>query len=716
MRKKVKNHYKFALRLFLFFLLFAVGFFFLNRNFRYIQDSPYDVVVSDVTSSSVILSWRTATEVPTYVLIDDTLLIGDGEWEKYHRVEISDLEKTKAYSFTISDGTREWNETLREGTDILTKYVVDEFKFKTVGEVDNIILPKESYLTVLPNELVYVVLYDTKEGTYSDIRSGYANRYGGVVFDKGDFNVENADDYSLKNINYFSSNKAVTKNLISKVFSSEINCNQSIPNMTSNAISRDSYTDLATRWVSGRGKNYAYECYNDTIYRAKVAGVDPAFALTIWLNESGASNYTFNPDIAGLIEDFGIHGLSTVPMQDYNAQINHFLTLTHKVTCEGLTAWEAWGNIYKWGSCNEDDPIKREDGIAYYKQIEMVYGWVTNGLKLPSVVTGLPKMPPLEEEEEEEVLINPKCCAIKLDNRESFKGDFENETSGGSCSDIWKVGRQVFDGTIEYVVEIPNKSDRVACEIDYEGACCKLSNGLKWYPKVLCTDILPGITDSKSCNTYTGEKACFLRDGRYQWLASVIGTDNIKSISSESACLAMNDTESVEINLKEGVNFIGLDFVPVYMGSNLKASNLLAQYPDIHLIANFGNNKWEKILVRADSVPYAGDDFTLEQSKGYLINVKKDITISLGGWLNPTIEYYPVNRGWNLVGGELYSKSLTASKLISDLKGNSIDIDTVSVWSYELGSFIFRSEEDGDIYGDDFSLNDSIGIFLKQNL
>ena len=714
MRKKVLRHYKFALRLFLFFLLFAVGFFFLNRNFRYTQDSPYDVVVSDITSSSAILSWRTVTDVPTYVLIDDTLLIGDGESDKYHRVEISGLEREKTYSFTISDGTREWEKVLGENTSTLTKYVVGEFEFKTGEEVNDITLPKESYLTVLPNELVYVVLYDMEEGTYSDIRSEYANRYGGVVFNKGDFNVKDEERYSLKNINYFSRNTVITKNLISKVFSSEINCDQSIPNMTSNAISREAYTDLATRWVSGRGKNYAYECYNDTIYRAKIAGVDPAFALTIWLNESGASNYTFNPEIVGSIEDFGIHGLSTVPMQDYNAQINHFLTLTHKVSCEGLTAWEAWGNYYKWGSCNEDDPIKQEDGVAYYKQIEMVYGWVTNGLKLPSVVTGLPKMPPLEEEKE--VLTNPKCCAIKLDNRETFQGDFENQTSGGSCSDIWEVGRKVFNGTIEYVVDIPNKSDRVACEIDYEGACCKLSNGLKWYPKVLCTDILPGITDSKSCNTYTGEKACFLRDGKYQWLASVIGTDNIKSISSECACLAMNYTQTVEIQLKRGTDFIGLDFVPVYMGNNLKASNLLSQYPDIQLIANFENNKWENILVRADSVPYAGDDFTLEQSKGYLINVKKDITISLGGWLNPITVYYPVNRGWNLVGGSLYSKSLTASKLISDLRGKSLDVDTVSVWSYELGSFIFRSEEGEDIYGDDFSLNDSIGIFLKQNL
>ena len=716
MRKKVKNHYIFALRLFIFFLLFTVGFFFLNRNFRYIQNSPYDVVISDITSSSAVLSWRTVTEIPTYVLIDDTLLIGDGEREKYHRVELSDFEEGKSYSFTITDGVREWEEVMIENTSSISKYVVEEFKFKTKEKVNEITLPSEGHLTVLPNELVYVVLYDMESGTYSDIQSRYANRYGGVVFDKEVFDVEDTQGYSLKNINYFSSNSAVTKSLISKVFSSEINCNQSIPNMTSTAISRDAYTDLATRWVSGRGKNYAYECYNDAIYRAKVAGVDPAFTLTIWLNESGASNYTFNPDIAGLIEDFGIHGLSTVPMQDFNAQINHFLTLTHKVTCEGLTAWEAWGNYYKWGSCNEDDPIKREDGIAYYKQIEMVYGWVTNGLKLPSVVTGLPKMSPLEGDEEEEVLINPKCCAIKLDNRETFKGDFENDTSGGSCTDIWKVGREVFDGTIEYVLEIPNKSNRESCEIDYEGACCKLSNGLKWYPKVLCTDILSGITDSKSCNTYTGEKACFLRDGRYQWLASVIGTDSVKSISSESACLAMNDTQSVDINLKRGSNFIGLDFVPVYMGNNLKASNLLTQYPDIQLIAKFGNNKWENILVRDQAVPYAGDDFTLEQSRGYLINVQKDITISLGGWLNPTIEYYPVNFGWNLVGGQLYSKSLTASKLISDLRGKSIDIDTVSVWSYETGSFIFRSEEGEDIYGDDFSLDDSIGIFLKQNL
>ena len=698
-------------------LLLLTGFLFSQfvKHQNFVRASPYDVLISDIQANIVTVSWKTEVETPTYIkVIDNETLLGDGENSKSHRVKITGLNESSEYRFVISDGEREWQKTFVNNSDNLSTFITNDFVFTTKDIKEEIMLPNAEELKVLPNELLYIALYNKEKNEYSEIKSYYANRFGGVVVDLTAFDTTwDKSEYEIYNLEYFSSkNIKVSRNT---VFASEINCNQNVSAQTISGLSKAEYTDLATRWVAGRGKNYASECFNDTVYRSKMAGVDPAFTLALWLNESGASNYTQNMSLYGYIEDFGIHGLASVPPQDFNAQINHFLKRNHVNSCPGLTAWEAWGNIYKWGRCNEDNPVNRQDGIDYYKQIEMVYGWITNGKKLPAKVTGLAIPVDIGDDGGDwGDISNSICCALKLDNQESFQGDFENEIGTKKCEDIWAVGRSVYGGKIQYSVEIKDKKEG-ACEVKYEGVCCKLDHDIKWYPKVACPSIVQGITSSSSCKEYSSDRSCFFRDGKYEWLPKSVGEDNVKGVLTEAQCAARNTITTYELKLERGINFIGFDFAPTLNTNVLYASKLILQNKDILLIGNFQGYEWKDLVKQSSTLPFAGQDFFFEQNRGYLIITTKDTVLKLDGWRVSNLEYSELKDGWNLVGGVTYTKSKKASTLISDLSNKKIDIDIVGVWSYDLGTLIYRREQaDGEVYGEDITLGNNQGVFIKK--
>ena len=669
-----------------FFMLLLVSLLFLSLSFfgiyryiqyrEYIKASPYDILVSDVSADSVTISWKTDIDTPTFIKLGESeKLWGNEKYTRFHSVRLSGLKESSKYSFSISDGREVWEE-IGDISSELSKYILDDLSFTTSAPKEEVSLPEVRELNVLPNEYVYVSLYNKDTGEYSDVKSYTANRFGGIAVDINSFNIS-GDNLEILDIGYFTAQRNNSAKESIDVYAAEINCNQDVSKQTINGINKEQFADLATRWVAGRGKHYALECFNDVVYRAKKKGVDPAFALTIWLNESGASNYTQNASLSGLVEDFGIHGLSSVPVQNFNKQIEHFLTLSHNYTCKGLTSWEAWGNIYKWGSCNENDPVKRQQGIDYYKGIEQVYEWVTDGRKLPAKVTGLPVSGGDEDSGGGESEEGSLCCALKIDNREAFRGDYENGMEGKTCDDVWKVGRTVYGGKIEYSVEIKNKN-KSACEVDYTGVCCELANDVKWYPKSLCSKTVPNIKTSKECN---GLK---------------------------------KDLSVYKITLQKGINFVGFDFTPSYKNTEMYASNLIEIYPDILLIGNFEGYEWKDLIKKSEKLPFAGSDFYFEQNKGYLIVSSEAVTIELDGWKDSTLKYSELNNGWNLVGGTLYTKSNKASSLIQSLSTENISVDTVGVWSTELGRFNYRREEESNIYGEDITLKSNEGIFLKK--
>ncbi len=151
----------------------------------------------------------------------------------------------------------------------------------------------------------------------------------------------------------------------------EIDCDQSAPDIALPYTKDKQATyDLALIWcpVCSGGGNHVLECYNDTVKKARSAGVNPAFALIIWLNESNASNYSIS------YEDFGIHDSSII---GFTAQINRFLILpnTYKTAfpqCFGHgNDMDAFLRIFRSGNCTD------QTGLDYAANIRTVWTFIT---------------------------------------------------------------------------------------------------------------------------------------------------------------------------------------------------------------------------------------------------------------------------------------------------------------------------------------------------
>lgn len=157
-----------------------------------------------------------------------------------------------------------------------------------------------------------------------------------------------------------------------------INCNQNAPEVNYPGLTKAKFSQLADRWTTG--KNYAEECYNDVVNRAMCAGVNPAYALWVWAHESGASNYSIAD-----VEDFGIHGRSDIPVKDFDAQINYFLTLDMGAYCAGAPKigndyWLGLATNFLNGGCDPDvvNATTGETGRDYKKSIMTQWAWVTD--------------------------------------------------------------------------------------------------------------------------------------------------------------------------------------------------------------------------------------------------------------------------------------------------------------------------------------------------
>ncbi len=696
----------------LFFVTIFLYFQFLKHQ-EYVKASPFDVILSNIHGGSVTISWKTQLDTPTYVrILPNEEVLGNPEVSKFHSITISNLKEQFPYQFVISDGKREWKRPHLKNSKQLYGFLNNSFSFTTGANLNKIYLPSVKEINVLPDELLYLTLYDKRNNEYMGTRSYMANKFGGVALDINSFDPTlSEDEYDIKILDYFSSDSIYTS--LNPVYAFDINCNQSLPNQVIDGVTKEQFANFATRWVNGRGKNYAYECFNDVVYSSKMAGVDPAFSLAIWLNESAASNYTQNSRQIGYIEDFGIHGNPSVPPHNFKAQLNHFLSRNHINDCPGLNQWESWGNIYRYGTCNQKDPIQRQNGIDYYKRIESLYTWITNGRKLPSKVTNLPI--PVDagiDSGNWSGVANPLCCGLKYTNDDTFYGMYTDDAISKACNDIYIKGMSMEKGELEYAVEVENMKG-VNCTKEYEGVCCRLPNDISWYPQSSCEYPLEGVSSSKDCIDYAQEKACFFRDYYFQWLPIHIGMDFVKDVTNQKDCISRNQVYEYDIQIKNGVNLISFDFNPSFNTDVLYASRLLNMYPQVSLIGSFSNNQWSNLIQRSESSPYVGQDFYFQHGKGYLVISTQDILVTLDGWEKEIYDSPKLTKGWNLVGGEIFLTARKSSKLITELKKEIENIQGVGVWSNELESLIYKYEDELPLY-DDISLESNQAVFVKR--
>ncbi len=100
-----------------------------------------------------------------------------------------------------------------------------------------------------------------------------------------------------------------------------IDCDQTATATDACVASKAAVKNIADNWGVGPG-NHVEECYNDVIAKSKEVGVDPRISMTIWLNESNASNYELYKRLGEPPQDFGIPARAG---DGFTAQITTFL-------------------------------------------------------------------------------------------------------------------------------------------------------------------------------------------------------------------------------------------------------------------------------------------------------------------------------------------------------------------------------------------------------
>jgi hypothetical protein len=506
-----------------------------------------------------------------------------------------------------------------------------------------------------------------------------------------------SDDY---NIEIYSSSMVKDDNpiesyLISKVNASEqVNCDEITYSGVESAVkSSASKVQIA---LSKNATDTQYEkCYQDVYCEAQKVGVNPRWALATWMNESNASSYSLSG------ADFG--GTCCAPDYNFQAQLGFFLGLSHDpCNCgSGCTKEEyycCWANNYYYGTKSKTcDSVSK----AYIQTVSFYYFLTVNRFTPSDFNTLLSQLPkpiksggnsnlncgatdpigvyknggdvsdngdgttPVDDPDNGGI-----CCALKINNREDFRGDYE-DIENKSCSQIWQEGKSIYGGTLQYSVELPSISNRSVCEETWVGACCDNGGELEWVPSTTCSN------KTSEYDTYT---KCINAGGR--------------------------DT-TINLNFNEGYNFVGINASD--SNNPLLASEILSN-SSVILVAGFKDGQWNKIMYKEDG-EIKGSDFELTKGNGYLITTTDDIQISYTG--KSLVEYdWGTETGWQLVSGQSldpyrYTKSIV-------LSFDTVDITQVGIWNSSLGKFdYFIYDLQGDEYGDSVRVSDDQGIFVK---
>lgn len=155
--------------------------------------------------------------------------------------------------------------------------------------------------------------------------------------------------------------------------SGDIQCNQdATASQPPNAISKEQLAEVAVRMVNQEG-NHAIECYNDVVSQSKSNGVDPIFALTIWLRESNASNYNIS------LQDFGYNSSEAVGFQP---QIEGFFRTVKSggykaCACDKSKGWKnpmhGFLTVYRTGYCTPSST-----GDNYYETTKWFWSVISS--------------------------------------------------------------------------------------------------------------------------------------------------------------------------------------------------------------------------------------------------------------------------------------------------------------------------------------------------
>lgn len=490
------------------FLVLISSFFDSTKSQAYLVES---FEIANITTEQIEVFWKGFSKDSAFRVMYKKYESSSPYIDIYPKNIYQDYSFTKGYMYNVRlEGLAPRQRYIVELWHADEKLMESIVSTKSVSEEINVPSP------ISGNSFVYDwIKISNSEETYI-VRTDYR---GSWVFDKnlvGDNYITEIYASSM-----LKENNPISSYLIGQVYAAEqANCDEITYSGVASTVKEKASTfqNLLTL-NGGDGGNPQYlRCYQDAYCEAEKVGVNPRWTLANWVHESNASDYEYPG--GSLNADFGVVCCG-VPLKDFQSQLGFFLSLSHDPcncsTCSKEQYYCCWANNYLYGTLEK---VCSNDTSAYLNGLMAYYYWVTT-LSDPGDfegrLAGLPARiktsgksascgdndpidiykngwnddPPAGDEE-------GICCALKLEGNDKFRGDYENETTK-SCSQIWAVGRNIYDSYLEYSVELPQHLNRATCEQWWDGVCCNDTGEYEWIPEYICNNKATQFSNYEAC-------------------------------------------------------------------------------------------------------------------------------------------------------------------------------------------------------------------------
>jgi len=716
--KSKKYPILFSLAILLFFGTIVILFKGVEKE-RILLEQPTDVVVVNTSTVSTQIYWKTNPTQIQRLVYKKATETGLYKTAKTAIIDIEIPNKQRVYYTTLSD--------LEPNTEYLFRIETNgqkgenEYSFKTKPISDEVLLPEITTGKTGKKKLLLITidgeqyLQDTQyHGTWALDTQG------------GNYIVETYADYTKE-----SELKSQLIDIISSPIyaQSGANCKTNIKVNVSTSPSKAKVTDILNRWVQSCPLGgYPDECYEDVYCRALKYGIDPAFAITIWSNESGGSNYAY----VSSVEDFGIHNNPSVPVANFDKQIEYFLKNIAVPSYTGSTCvWNPafeqaynptlstgvimWGAKFLTGGCTTVDQLKQ--GYEYMSQINQVYGWYTNKtLTWPFTVTAKPNAcsyanaytnttynscnskgttttPPEEPPTPPSSTTRKWLAVTGIGNdgkRISPEVDLPCESLGWNtyCTCIWKYNIKPGEYTKDAQI----------------GQTCTVGG------KVIATPTTPTPQPPTPQPPVPEEKGCCLFNDSVEYTEVKECAGEILENVTERYCKENN----ARINLLKGVNMFEAPLVVNSSQIKIGTAKELIETSNKEILAVglFRNDQWEKIIKNENGQNY-GTDFNLVPGEVYVVIALEDIEIPIKTINIPYEIEISKLVGWNLVPTSLFKNTISTTKNIL-LNTEYSYIKQVAVWNNQQSLFHYTLRDNtGKIFGDSINISQERGIFIK---
>lgn len=689
-------------------LLIGIGFSLFNvyKLYQILNEKPEEIVVANITSTSAQIYWKGEYDtVPTLLYTESS----SSEFKKassleilndnlsdlnIYTISIDNLDSNTKYTFEIQTENKTWGIDSTEYS-FSTKALSDEPSM--LDAVTGKSNPED--LVLIKTENSNYILDTQYHGTWAlDLDEKYTASVYGNYMPSSEFT-----EYS----------RSTLLGTAPVYASSGANCKTGSSASYSKA-SKSIIVDLATRWTTSCSKgSYASECYSDVICRASSSGIDPAFALTIWLNESDASNYAYNSSV----QDFGING-GGVSNADFSAQLNRFLSIVSKGTAylksnskcgydsaissakSASSAYDpeliVWGAIYLTGNgCNTSK------GLTYISGIAKVYNWVTGStLEWPlNKTTNISGCTFTSANSGYNTCSSTGTSNSSSGNNNNGSGNSNSSSDGIACGNYGCTQDSDCEGW-------GNGNG------DYE--CNERSDGNASKQKCVrykCPTGYKISSDKCTCEPVEEEKpekevCCLTAEGKLEMIGESKCNGNIQEKLDENSC----KTSTQKLDLNTGVNFVTFELSPYLSESQVTSYDLISEYSEyIWVIGEYLGDTWVNLVVNENG-SISGKEFQLDGNRAYLIIATTDISLDLAGYGTSSVDISSY-KGWTLVPKSLIGES-SAEGIITNYK--DVEINQVAVWNYSASKFedLIQNEE-GKFYGTNISLNNIDSVFVK---